>query len=260
MKSAGMYDSMPAFFTKEFSTKKTFTAMSNATDYQDLLPEIQAIPDEEIIQPDMPVDIFNQEAENLFPWALQDKNKLIARGLKETTINELLPGIGACRQAQVNWFHERYGKQGAEKEWGIKGPQGYDLRDKLLDEFDFAFDEETSLLKRVSEIRAGTGNADMIQDLANLSGFGKANTTLLEATNFDMSLLDTAAELSDTLPGLLAIANGEKADDSAVKKIRDQAYTYLLRRVKKVRHYGKFVFKNDRLRRVGYYKHYRMRK
>jgi hypothetical protein len=92
------------------------------------------------------------------------------------------------------------------------------------------------------------------------SGLGMSNAVLLEATNFDMSLLDKAAELSDTLPGLLAIANGEKADDSAVKKIRDQAYTYQLRRVNKVRHYGRFVFKDNKLRRVGYYKHYQMRK
>jgi hypothetical protein len=234
--------------------------MSNATDYQALLPEIQAIPDNEIIQPIIPVDIFNQEAENLYHWATTDKDKLMARGLNENNIMELLPGTGACRHAQVNWFQERFGKKGAEKEWEIKGPQAYDLRDKLIGEFDFAFDEDPSLLKRVSAIREGTGDADMFQDLANLSGFGKANTELLEATNFDMSLLDTAAELSDTLPGILAIANGEKADDSEVKKIRDQAYTYLLRRVNKVRHNGKFVFKDNKLRRVGYYKHYRMRK
>ena len=97
----------------------------------------------------------------------------------------------------------------------------------------------------------------MIQDLANAAALGKANLALLEKTNCDLTLLDKAEALSDSLPGILAAANGDKADSSAVKKIRDQAYTYLKIRVDEVRRYGKFVFRDNKDRQVGYLQHYR---
>ena len=109
----------------------------------------------------------------------------------------------------------------------------------------------------MNKIKEGSGDDDMIQDLANLAVLGKANSPLLEATNFDLNLLDKAEKLSDTLPGILAAANGDKASNSAVKNIRDQAYSYLKIRVDEVRRYGKFVFRDNKDRRVGYLHHYK---
>ncbi len=39
--------------------------MSSSEDYNQLLPEIQAIAPENVVTPNMPVDVFVQEAENL---------------------------------------------------------------------------------------------------------------------------------------------------------------------------------------------------
>ncbi len=119
--------------------------MSNSTDYQDLLSEIQANPDKEILHSDMPVNVFNQETKNFYYWGIGNKDKLAARGLEEITILDLL-----------------------------------------------------------------------------------------NSANFDLTLMDEAAKLSVVLPGILASVNGDKADDSRVKKIRDYANTYPKRRVEKV--------------------------
>jgi hypothetical protein len=113
------------------------------------------------------------------------------------------------------------------------------------------------LSSRVDQIKAGSGDEDMIQDLANAAALGKANLPPLEQTKCDLTLLDKAVALSDNLPGILATANGDKADSSSVKKIRDQAYNYLKIRVDKVRRYGKFVFSEQKDRQVGYLQHYR---
>ena len=69
---------------------------------------------------------------------------------------------------------------------------------------------DAELLARVTDENPGRNNsagliylgwaAHMIQDLANIVGVGKANIKLLQATNFDVTLLDKAEELSDTLP------------------------------------------------------------
>ena len=231
--------------------------MSNLTDYQDLLPVIQAIPDEKLKPHYIPINVYNQEAENLHHWVLDDKAALVTRGLDPLTIDELLPATGACREAEARWFKERFGKAEAEIEWKATSPAAYALRDDLCDEFEFAFFEDVSLIGRVNKIKEGSGDDDMIQDLANLAVLGKANSPLLEATNFDLNLLDKAEKLSDTLPGILAAANGDKASNSAVKNIRDQAYNYLKIRVDEVRRYGKFVFRDNRDRRVGYLHHYK---
>ncbi|TAJ02890.1 hypothetical protein DMA11_24310, partial [Marinilabiliaceae bacterium JC017] len=62
--------------------------------------------------------------------------------------------------------------------------------------------------------------------------------------------------LSDELAGILALANGEKAEDGYVKLMRDKAYTYLMEAVDEVRRVGRFVFKKDKTRLVGYQQHY----
>ena len=231
--------------------------MSNATDYQSLLPKISATRDKEVMLPNIPINVYNQESENVHHWAMEDKDALIARGLDLRTIRELLTATGACREAEARWFKERYGKQEAEKEWNAKSPEAYALRDKLVDELEFAYFEDAMLSSRVDQIKEGSGDEDMIQDLANAAALGKANLAPLEKTKCDLTLLDKAEALSDSLPGILAAANGDKADSSAVKKIRDQAYTYLKIRVDKVRRYGKFVFRDNKDRQVGYLQHYR---
>ncbi len=231
--------------------------MSNTTDYQDLLTRIQAIPDKKIKPLYIPIKEYNQEAENVYHWAMEDKDLLVARGLDPLIIDELLTATGASRYAEAEWFKERFGKKEAEKQWIAQSPEGYLLRDDLIDELEFAFFEDHRLMKRVEAIKDGTGDEDMIQDLANIVGVGKANIKLLQATNFDVTLLDKAEELSDTLPGILAAANGDKAENSATKKIRDKAYTYLKIRVDEVRRYGKFVFRDNKERQFAYLQHYR---
>ena len=61
--------------------------------------------------------------------------------------------------------------------------------------------EDASLVGCVNKIKEGSGDNDMIHDLANVVVFGKVNIPLLEATNFDLILLDKAAKLSDTHRG-----------------------------------------------------------
>jgi len=51
--------------------------MSITTDFAELLPEIQAIPAERVLIPNMPVSIFVQEAEDLFHWCTGDQAALV---------------------------------------------------------------------------------------------------------------------------------------------------------------------------------------
>lgn len=44
--------------------------MSSAEDYHAKLAEIEAIPDDQVKSPNMPVDVFLQEVENTCKWYL----------------------------------------------------------------------------------------------------------------------------------------------------------------------------------------------
>jgi hypothetical protein len=220
--------------------------MSTTSDFGLLEAKIKAIQAKDVMNPDIPVDVANTEAETLYNVALADKKALIARGLSEEAINGLPTAAGACRYTEALWNKERDAKQEAEINWKEQSPEAFALRDELVDEFDFAFAGNSSLQTILNRIKDDTGNADMIQDLMDLSVLGKDNKKILAQTRFDATKLDKAEELADTMAKLLGIANGTKDDNNAAKLLRDQAYTYMKLQVEEVRRYGKFVFRADK--------------
>jgi len=123
-----------------------------------------------------------------------------------------------------------------------------------------AFHFIPDLLSKAQKIAEGSGHADMIQDLSDLSVLGKANTEPLKNINLDLELLDKAAVLSEDMASLLAKANGQKLGDNNLKIMRDKAYTYMKQAVDEIRRNGKYAFWRTPEREKGYVsKYYRQR-
>ncbi len=231
--------------------------MSNLENYTNLLETFQAIPEEKIQTPDIPVDAAVQEAEDLYHWSLDDEAELTKVGLDWTLVTSLPERAGACRVAQSKWMKERHTPEEAEKLWKEQGPEAYKLRQELFDSFRFAFRNDDALLARVSQIAEGTGHDDMIQDLSDLAELGKANVDLLTSISFDATLLDTAETKSDELGSLRGEVNGALLSKNAEKIIRDQAFTYMKKAIKEIRACGVYAFRNNPDRQKGYYSRYR---
>lgn len=230
--------------------------MSTSTDYNEMLPDIRAIKANEVLTPNMPIDVFVQEAENLYHWCLDDEQALMPVGLNWELVTSLPARAGACREAQSLWIKERNTSQDAERLWKTEAPAAFDLRDQLLHTYRFAFRKDDGLMTRVAEIAHGDTNADMVQDLNDLAVLGKAHTNPLAAVNFDLTLLDRAADLSDRMGDLLGATNGERKEVSEAMQIRDKAYTYLKQAVDEIRECGKFVFWRNPDRLKGYVSDY----
>ncbi len=226
--------------------------MANIDDYNDLLANIQAIPDEEVREPVIPVDVALQEAENLHHWSLDDAAALAVVGITADMINALPMRAGACREAQSIWNKDYRSQQEAQKQWAEQVPEAYAFRDDLLASMRFAYRKDEALLSRVSAITEGNGHADMIQDLNDIAVLGGAYPDPLTAIGFDLDQLDVAATRADELADLLAEANGDKADANQSKLIRDKAYTHLKALVDEIREAGKYVFRKDPNRLKGY--------
>ena len=228
-------------------------------DYQSKLKEIHAISEDQVRKPNMPVGEAVQEAENLEAWCQDDKALLTKAGLDWALVEDLPVRAGACRHAQSMWARESQSKEEAQKEWQEKSPEAFDLRDELLHHFTFAFRKEPDLVRKVQTIREGSSNADMLQDLSDLSVLGKDNQELLKAAGVDLSLLNEAALRADELAVVLANANGEAGDDADVKEQRDKAYTHMKQVVDEIRATGQYLFWRDEDRKKGYVSAYKKR-
>lgn len=144
-------------------------------DYDAKLAAIEVIANDSVKEPDMPVAVALQEAEDLTEWCILDKEVLTNAGLDWTLVEDLPPRIGALRYIQSQWAKDYLTQEQAQKEWKEKSPAAYDLRDQLVHDFLHGYHSIPDLLSRTQRIAEGSGNADMIQDLSDLSVLGKAN-------------------------------------------------------------------------------------
>lgn len=220
--------------------------------FETLQAEIEAISGVEIKKPNMPVEKYVQEAANLEVWSAEDQAQLVAVGVSAGIFNALPVRTGALRYTQSVWTKERHTKEEAQQQWTKQAPLAVELKDRLEHTCRFAFRERPDLLNKIHEIEQGNGNADLVQDLSDLSVLGEANVELLSAIGFDIAVLAEAATLSQALSNLLAQVNGEQTDGNVTKVIRDQAYTLLKRSVDEIHSAGKFVFWKDKQRLKGY--------
>ena len=105
----------------------------------------------------------------------------------------------------------------------------------------------------------GVSNADMLQDLSDLSVLGKDNQALLKVVGMDMALLTKASDICNDLAVVLAQANGESGNDSAARETRDKAYSYMKQVVDVIWETGRYVFWRDEDRKKGYVSAYQKR-
>ena len=92
--------------------------MGNTGNYADKLPEIVAIMDDDIIQQTaIPMDVYIQEAENLYKWCQADKDTLVKANLDWKIVDDIPIRAGALREAVSKWVTQRFTKQENFRMW-----------------------------------------------------------------------------------------------------------------------------------------------
>jgi hypothetical protein len=231
--------------------------MSDQQNLQDLLEEINAVPEEKIEYCDLPYNVFINEAEGLHTRASLDLPELKTYNFDETRLPKLLALIGALRTAQSNWETQKTDKQKAVEAWKAEAPAMNELHDELIANMEFAYRNDEQLLDKLADIKQGDSHADTVQDMASLAALGKENTALLTAINFDLTQLDTATEMADRMGHLLGEINGRMYFEDDLKLIRDKSYTLCKEVVDEIRNYGKFTFRKDTEKRKAYASKYK---
>ncbi len=226
--------------------------MSKAN-YKIKLAVLEALSLEEVKTPTIPVEIALREAENLFLWTYEDKVILENSGLDWNRYVEDLPvRIGACRYAQIVWMKERNSQKEALKIWKREFSKAYEYKNDLVADLYFTFRKHSDVLKNLRKITERESSVDVIKDLMDICLLGKANAPILEKMKYDLRKFDIAKQKSENLLELLAKANGDTLDDSKAKDLRDRAFTHLKEALDEIRDTGKYVFRKDLERYIGY--------
>jgi hypothetical protein len=220
------------------------------------LNELDSIADMEAGKPGIPVTTAVAEAESLFNWCNKDKDLLIRGGLDWKLVDDLPIRLDALRVSQANWKDEYKTFQDCQEEWKVASPAAYNLRDELVHFFYHAFYNKPGEYAKVRRIDEGSTNADMIQDLIELSVMGKNHTQELQSIGLDLTLLDTARAKSFELGELLGKVNGAITETSPKLIIRNKAYNHLKEAMDEIRRIGQFVFWRDNARLSGYVSQY----
>jgi hypothetical protein len=227
---------------------------------EEILKEIQSIKREDTIEATIPIGVYLQDAEIFVLWAKDDLKELSKVGITNKHIEELQLRIDICRKVQTCWIHYKDTQSELDKRWKNDLQAGKDLKSEMLHYFTYAFRHNKDLQKILKYIRKGNTHADLVQDLANLTALGEANTELLEKVSFDHSILDKASELCPELGLLAGQYNGNKVRIREHKEFRDKTYTYLKQCLDEIRNAGKFVFRNNKKRLRGYMIAYYLKK
>jgi len=144
------------------------------------------------------------------------------------------------------------------KQWAEEEPKAYALRAEILSAVAYALRDVQDAKRAIKRIREGAGHADMIQDLLALSEVGKKYSKHLQAVNFDLNLLDTAAQKADMLGSVYAKAFVEKSTKDA-KDMRDRAFTCMRNLMGETLDAAEYVFRKNKERLDYYYSAYRSR-
>jgi len=220
------------------------------------LNEVNSLTDIETGKPTIPVIAILQEAKNLYEWCLDDKDALVRAGLDWKLVEDLPLRTDALKTSQSKWRKHYKSFEDCQEEWKIASPAAFNLRDELVHYFYHVFHTNKVEYAKVQRIDMGGSNADMLQDLLELSDIGKDHTAELEAVGMDLTMLDTARTKSFELATLLAKVNKSLKASSPFLDTRNKAYTHLKEATDEIRRIGQFVFWRDENKYANYVSQY----
>ena len=224
-----------------------------------LKKSLEAIPLNEVKRPIIPVDVFIQEAHNLYVWIRADLTKLYAAGVDKSLVESLSDRIDALQLAQSEWIKYRESRKTILLNQKKVRAEALQVKNDLVAALRFAFREDDDVQRSVNDIMKGASNADLVQDLSDLAVLAKSHTHGLEAIGFEIKKIKLASGLVSKLANATALWNVERMSTEA-KELRDRAYTHLLEAVHIIRVTGRFVFRDDKVRITGYRHRYRSRR
>ena len=222
--------------------------------YRKLQDRVSRIPQkEQKFSKSHKIGVYLLEAENQVNWAEEDLELLVSKaGLDPAIPEEARLLIKMLKDAQIDWTKERMSRRPAMKLWLEAMPAGYDLCSRLFHIFRHAYRHDQQVLMRLKYRARKNYHEAMIMNLEIFGTIGNNKPEPLKAIDFDFDLLDESFRLSHKLGNLLALQKAEKKAGYRKKEFRDQAFTALKKAIDEIRICGRFLFRGNKERLIGY--------
>ncbi len=216
--------------------------MITRTDFEKEKEAILSIKKEDILSPNIPINIFIDEATRLHLCSNRDRDKLINENLDPDLIDSIPSRANALRYLQSLWMKDYDIYKERNEEWIKLKEQGKNLRSVMIHYFKYAYRDNKSIINNVKRIIKSNSNASIIQDLHDLAIIGKEYPNELLKTTFNIDDLDKSINLSIKMGESMAKSKIYSKHSTNSKIIRDRAYTHLKIATDEIRRVGKFTF------------------
>jgi hypothetical protein len=213
---------------------------------KELTPLLEQMQESDVQRPKTPIAIFLSEGAAMLA-ALEKRQPLVKTmldaGLDPDAITDHAPkALAALQLAQSSWIGDRRGLTAQEIIDQLT--LGYQARMDALDLCAFYARSKREAVGRISVIREGEGDADMIDDLRALAAFYREEAPLFaRRKKFDPAKqADALSKLADKLDPLLE-SKLLGTERRAALSLRDRAYTHAEAVLDELRDYGRLVTK-----------------
>lgn len=231
----------------------TIPIPSKVTDqmrYDATLPEVRAMSDGSIEKNNKPIDKLILEAAGMLLAYYENRSRFLENKFPLDESEKMDRRIGACRIAQSLYGVHAKADEGTKKRWSQKHDEAVKLKATFNKYIRFAcveFELSNTAIKKIAD---GSGTADLIQDLSDVSILAGEMKEYLDTINFDLTLIDTASTLASELG---ALKNAAERDRSEAKVIRDKIVTLLIQSITKVRRWAHLIFEENSLELPRFY-------
>ncbi len=143
--------------------------------------------------------------------------------------------IELLRTAESRFQAARKGQESAIASFEKAAAEATEHKETLLRAFDLRFRNNPEGQKRLSEIRAGQGDADLVQDVSDLVLLASEEKAYLaKCPRGEAAAAERMRALSPQLAQLLA-AKGMTEEAQQARRLRDAAYTLVMRTERRLR-------------------------
>jgi hypothetical protein len=221
-----------------------------------LAERVKEISAKDIIEPNIPIGVFLQEAYNIFRFCRNDRELLIRKGLDWAIVEELPQRIEFLREAEAEWWQARFGVTPVRQEYEHWLEIATTVKKDLIHDMEYAFADSTNLLQLVATLKKGSSEEELDRDLSTLLRCAQENAPRLLAKGSDPKLVKDLEECGQKFSPLLIKFRLEEIETDSKQTDRNRAYLFCAVAVEAIRDCARYALRNDRKRLRGYLSEY----